>query len=530
MDAFSGSFTSAEIATNQWFCLISILLSLAATVLVLVSRRRIFKKLGLPGWKGIIPIYGDYTLFKNRWKVKPFWALMISNFVYYGGIILTGFVMSNNLSAVTAFSTIEEIKSFFIPYIVIYGLSALAYAIISMVITIALNYRLSETFEHGFWFALGLTILPFVFYPLLAFAKKQETRKKRPLQMVSTVLTLALVFSIVTCAPFTVSAAETDPADTGASYEGLAGTSAGSEAPFGELSEGKYTLESIDYQLTEDFAAEGYIYVPSDVTATIDLNGHTIDRGLSNAGTDDYADFIVNDGNLTITDSSGDDSGMITGGYAAQGGAVYNNCALTIEGGTITGNRASGDGGAIYSAGDLRIDGGTIKQNYAKLQGGAILNSADGTLTVSGGTITDNCAENNGGGIYVRNGSTIKMYDDPVIKENAGSNLVLAGNSIINVDYYFTTGAEVDISAAGNMPRAVTSDFGEYHSSASVFTFGSGHTAATLDANGEIVPDIPSNATHVTTWDELKNAVDTRACLINRNRLYHFNKITIEAI
>lgn len=106
------------------------------------------------------------------------------------------------------------------------------------------------------------------------------------------------------------------------------------------------------------------------------------------------------------------------------------------------------------------------------------------------------------------------MYDDPVIKENAGSNLVLAGSSIINVDYYFTSGAEVDISAAGNMPRAVTSDFGEYHSSASVFTFGSGHTAATLDANGEIVPDIPSNATHVTTWNELKSAVNTNNAYI----------------
>ena len=329
--------------------------------------------------------------------------------------------------------------------------------------------------------------------------------------MVSVVLTLAFVFGIITCAPFSInaSAAEIDGETVAAADSDT--VAAASYAPFGELSDGKYTLESLDYQLTEDFAAEGYIYVPSAIYATIDLNGFTIDRGLTAASATGYV--IKVDGSLTITDSSGNNTGTITGGYAEQGGAVYNNCALTIEGGTITGNRAGGDGGAIYSTGNLYIDGGVISSNTAKNSGGTIV-VADGTAEIYGGTIAYNTAQEYHGGVYVRNGSTIKMYDDPVIKENAGSNLVLAGSSIINVDYYFTSGAEVDISAAGNMPRAVTSDFGEYHSSASVFTFGSGHTAATLDANGEIVPDIPSNATHVMTWNGLKEAVKTDGAYI----------------
>lgn len=128
---------------------------------------------------------------------------------------------------------------------------------------------------------------------------------KRLLRSVSVILTLALVFSIVTCAPFSVGAAEADTAETSAVA-----------SSFGELNEGKYTLVSMTYQLTADFDAQGYIYVPTGVTAEIDLNGHTIDRGLSTAsGGPANGRVIKNEGTLTITDSSGDDSGKITGGF-----------------------------------------------------------------------------------------------------------------------------------------------------------------------------------------------------------------------
>ena len=54
-----------------------IFLSLAAAALVYVSRWHIFKKMGMPGWKGIIPYYGDYMLFKTVWTTKAFWAMII---------------------------------------------------------------------------------------------------------------------------------------------------------------------------------------------------------------------------------------------------------------------------------------------------------------------------------------------------------------------------------------------------------------------------------------------------------------------
>ena len=289
--------------------------------------------------------------------------------------------------------------------------------------------------------------------------------RKRILRSVSILLTCALLFAIITCAPFSTSAAEVDSADA---------VAAQTVDMFGELSDGRYTLTNQTYALTRDFAAEGYLYVPSDVTAVIDLNGHTIGRGLTAASDTGYV--IRNEGTLTIRDSSGTNAGRITGGYAENGGAVNNTGALTIEGGTLTNNRASENGGGIYNAGALSLTGGRITGNAADGSGSGVYNSADGTLNASG---------------------------SPVVRDNVKGNLYLQGRSVINVTAALTGTAQVDVSAE-NMPRAVTVGFGS--SASSAITFANGHTAAKLDDNGEAVPDT-ATAT-AGSWDELKTIVE----------------------
>jgi hypothetical protein len=37
--------------------------------------------------------------------------------------------------------------------------------------------ELAQKFGKGFWFALGLVILPFIFFPILAFGKSQYQDK-----------------------------------------------------------------------------------------------------------------------------------------------------------------------------------------------------------------------------------------------------------------------------------------------------------------------------------------------------------------
>ena len=381
---------------------------------------------------------------------------------------------------------------------------------------------------------------------------------KRLLRSVSVILTLALVFGILTCAPF--SAHEATPDEPAATAADIADS-------FGEPSGGKYTLaDGTTYQLTEDVELEGYIEIPSGVTATIDLNGHTIDRGLSDvSGETNCADFIVNNGTLTVTDSSGDNSGMLTGGYADRGGAVVNNGTLTVEGGTFFNNRAyhtagavlnnsaatlnvtggvfkgnsdgdvqgaGGGGGAIVNYGTMNMSGGTITGNTAHPNGGGIWNGqATAVLNLSGGTITDNYATGSGSGIYARADGAVNMSGSPVVNYNAKNNLYLNGDGVINfADGSMGRFADVDVSA-DNMPRAVTAGFNGYNR----FSFACGGTS-TMKSNGEIAPRVDSDYT-VTTWDDLKSKAEDNNNVvinlgsditnINKKSSIHVNKKTV---
>ena len=157
--------------------------------------------------------------------------------------------------------------------------------------------------------------------------------------------------------------------------------------------------------LNGDFTLDNGRLDIDGTTVTLDLNGHTLTRPMAAADAGGQVIFVKNNGKLTITDSGTE--GTITGGWSFQGGAIYvsEGCELTIEGGTITGNRADqiagggyGYGGAIENHGTLSITGGVITGNTAGQFGGGIHN--EGTLTISGSSITNNTAGTYGGAIY----------------------------------------------------------------------------------------------------------------------------------
>ena len=56
----------------------------------------------------------------------------------------------------------------------------------------------------------------------------------------------------------------------------------------------------------------GALTVPENTAASIDLNGHKIDRGLTEAT--ENGSVIINAGSLAITDNTIDKNGKITGG------------------------------------------------------------------------------------------------------------------------------------------------------------------------------------------------------------------------
>ena len=192
---------------------------------------------------------------------------------------------------------------------------------------------------------------------------------------------------------------------------------------------GTVTLEE-NYLLTETLTITG--------TVTLDLNGHTLamtaegvvvreDTGAVESGQRSVIK-VASGGKLTLEDSSGNNSGTITGGtgHDGYGGGVYvdNGGTFTMNGGTISGNTAAGlhggegdpafggRGGGVYVAGggsfimsDGAISGNTAKFNHTVKSkasnipvgenpgnGGGVYVATGGSFTMSGGAISGNTA------------------------------------------------------------------------------------------------------------------------------------------
>ena len=87
----------------------------------------------------------------------------------------------------------------------------------------------------------------------------------------------------------------------------------------------------------------------SSGTVTLDLNGHTIDRGITNYRENGNV-ITISGGNLTLTDSSTGKTGKITGGWnnGEKGGGVYvSSGTFTMNGGTICNNYVASYNGPL---------------------------------------------------------------------------------------------------------------------------------------------------------------------------------------
>jgi hypothetical protein len=100
--------------------LVAILIYLAVVVLMIVSVWKVFTKAGKPGWACLIPVYNLYVMCEIAGK--PGWWLIL----------------------------------FFIP-------------LVNLVIALLVCIAIAARFGKGAGFGIGLLLLGFIFYPILAF-------------------------------------------------------------------------------------------------------------------------------------------------------------------------------------------------------------------------------------------------------------------------------------------------------------------------------------------------------------------------
>ena len=123
-------------------------------LLTAIARWRMFNKMGEPGWKAFIPIYGYFVLFSKCWDKKHAWDYVATTVLYAffeAGI----YVGSTDI------------------IVLLCSIAQLIIAINLLYITIRINFRVSKAFGHGFWFGLGMWLFSFVFTFILGFGKSE---------------------------------------------------------------------------------------------------------------------------------------------------------------------------------------------------------------------------------------------------------------------------------------------------------------------------------------------------------------------
>ena len=277
-------------------------------------------------------------------------------------------------------------------------------------------------------------------------------------------------------------------------------------------------------QLAGDIQLSNYLNIDGK-TVTIDLNGYTLSRRLSDY---DHAGHVIwahGGCNLTLTSSNG--NGFIEGGMANNGGAIHishgnkvtaenvtfrNNSALEHAGAiwnngefmatncTFTGN-SSRDVGAIYNsvqtegadtyAGTATLTNCTFTGNWGSTGAGALANAVGNTvMTIDGCTITDNTAGSRGGGIW--NGGTLNMKGKVTVTGNQKDSGVVSNVLLVSGTLITVTGS-LDGSSIGvemeSISGTFTSGYKTYHNNVaptSFFTSDLGViTTLGLDNNGE---------------------------------------------
>lgn len=162
--------------------------------------------------------------------------------------------------------------------------------------------------------------------------------------------------------------------------------------------------------------------------------------------------FQMQGGVITGNRATGEDNGsMRTGGGGIYVAGERKVAAVLIANGKVTGNTAASSGGGVLIQGMnamLQVQGGLLEGNSAKTGGG--ISAIWGNLKLHGGTVTGNTADLYGGGILGSPDSLIEIQGNPKVFDNH------AGDTSDQFHNFYLDGAEDYSSAWATSPIRLT--------------------------------------------------------------------------
>ena len=143
----------------------------ALMVVMAVSWWRIFEKMGVSGWKSLVPVYGGYILYKTMWEAKIYFIALFLRMLTFP-ILMVALVSRHVEWFVRIASGFSLDLSAYVDVLagsgnVIYIGAFLFF--FTFVLQAVFCWRLAKSFDYSIGCFLGLLFLPIIFIPLLAF-------------------------------------------------------------------------------------------------------------------------------------------------------------------------------------------------------------------------------------------------------------------------------------------------------------------------------------------------------------------------
>lgn len=130
------------------------ILLLPVWIAPIIANWFIYRKAGDEGWKAVIPIYSQYTLYKLAWDKNVYWFKLLFSILFWVSMIM--FRDPQNMQ-----------------YRLIWGIILLITYAVLVVFHVFVQIHLSKAFGHNGKFAVGLIFVNTVFSCILGFGKAQ---------------------------------------------------------------------------------------------------------------------------------------------------------------------------------------------------------------------------------------------------------------------------------------------------------------------------------------------------------------------
>jgi hypothetical protein len=269
---------------------------------------------------------------------------------------------------------------------------------------------------------------------------------------------------------------------------------------------------------------EDTIYIPDDCRVTINMNGHTINRGLSDWEYDGEVIYIYEDSDVIINGGKSGDPiiapgqdpgdvkmGTITGGFSCNGagGIHINEANVTLNNVNLTNNKVEDDDGAaiaIHYGGHLTMNGGSMSNNHLTSWYKGSMAKSNGTLYAndSSAVLNEVIISGNTSSVAYQHGLAVSLLGDSNVTLN---NCIVENNGESTGTKYSATLFYSDISDCVLIINGgrVTNNY----TKSGLFYFD-----GNLEINGGIISD---------------NHADTAIFHINQNTKTHanINNVTI---